>query len=138
MINFKDSRLSIDGVEIAELDHYKLGFTLRGQTYAVRRTGSFAPLYELMRGEEALASAQEALTRLRYVVTSGGRTWTLKPEQWIGYRYGLFDGETRVGGITPASRFSIGKVITIDLPENMPLETQVFLMWLLWWKWTAT
>jgi hypothetical protein len=133
MINLSGNRLSIDGVEIAVLDGDKLGFALRGQTYTVRRTGFFGPLYELMRDDEALASAQQATTRLRFVVASGGRTWTLKPEQWIGNKFGLFDGDTRVGGITPLS----AKDFAIDLPDDLPLETQVFLMWLLVWKWSA-
>lgn len=138
MITLSGSRLSIDGVDIAALDGDKLGFALKGQTYTVRRTGFFGPVYELMRDNEALASARQATTRLRFAVTSGGRTWTLKPEQWIGDRFGLFDGDTRVGGITPLSTPGFARDFAIDLPEALPLETQVFLMWLLLWKWSST
>ncbi len=116
------------------LDSNTLGFDLRGQTYTVRRTGFFGLLYELMRDDEALASAQQSAARLRYAVTSGGRAWTLKSERMVGNQFGLFDGDTRVGGITPSS----AKDFAIDLPAALPLETQVFLAWLFLWKWSAT
>ena len=134
MINLSGRRLSIDGVETGVLDSNKFGFDLRGRTYTVRRTGFFGPLYELMRDGETLASAQQSATRLRFAVTSGGRTWTLKSERTIGNKFGLFDGDTRVGGITPLS----AKDFAIDLPVELPLETQVFLTWLFLWKWSAT
>jgi hypothetical protein len=128
-------QLSIDGTSIAVLDHARLGFTLNGQIYTIRRAGVFGPVYELLCDHVALVSARQAPFVNRYTVTSAGRSWTLKAEEILARRFGLFDGDARVGGITPSSRFNYTRDISIDLPDALPLEAQVFLMWLLLWKW---
>jgi hypothetical protein len=131
-------QLSIDGTPIAVLDHARLGFTLNGQTYTIRRARLFAPVYELLRDNVALVSVQQTPFVNRYAVTSAGRIWKLKAEEMLAKRFGLFDGDARVGGITPSSRFNTTRDISIDLPDELPLEAQVFLMWLLLWKWGDT
>jgi hypothetical protein len=131
-------RLSVDGTPIAVLDHRELGFTLNGQTYTVRRAGVFGPVYELLRANEPLISARQAPFVNRYAVTSAGRVWRLEAEEMLAKRFGLFDGDTRVGGITPSSRFNYTKDVTIDLPDQLSLEAQVFLIWLVLWKWGDT
>jgi hypothetical protein len=131
-------QLSIDGTAIAVLDHARLGFTLNGQAYTIRRAGVFAPVYELLRDNSALASARQVPFVNRYTVTSAGRVWTLKAEEMLAKRFGLFDGNARVGGITPSSRFNATRDVSVDLPDELPLEAQVFLMWLLLWKWGDT
>lgn len=128
-------QLSIDGTPIGVLDHAKLGFTLDGQTYTVRRRGAFAPIYELLRDNDLLVSVRQAPFVNRYTVTCAGREWKLKAEDMSATRFGLFDGDARVGGITPASRLHYTSDVTIDLPGELPLEAQVFLMWALLWKW---
>ncbi len=128
-------QLSIDDTPIGVLNHAKLGFTLNGQAYVVRRKGVLTPVYELLRDNEALVSAQQAPFVNRYTVTCAGRRWTLKAEDIFAKRFGLFDGDARVGGITPATRVNATRDVTIDLPDALPLEAQVFLMWLLLWKW---
>ena len=128
-------QLSIDGTPIAVLNHAKPAFTLKGLDYTVRRSGFLSPLYELLRDNQPLATAKQAPFVNRYTVTSSGRVWTLKAEELLAKRFGLFDGDVRVGGISPASRFNYTSDITIELPAEMPLEVQVFLMWLLLWKW---
>ncbi|HME21224.1 MAG TPA: hypothetical protein VKI44_07705 [Acetobacteraceae bacterium] len=130
-------QLSIDGRPIGVLDHAKLGFTLNGQTYTVRRKGGLAPVYELLRDNEPLLSIRQTPFLNRYTVTTADRKWTLKAEEMFAKRFGLFDGNARVGGIAPSSRFNYTRDITIDLPDVLPLEAQVFLMWLLLWKWGA-
>lgn len=128
-------QLSIDGDPIAVLDHAKPAFTLKEQAYTVKRAGFLSPVYELLRDNESVATAKQAPFVNRYTVTSPGRVWTLKAEELLAKRFGLFDGDVRVGGISPASRFNYTSDITIELPAEMPLEVQVFLMWLLLWKW---
>jgi hypothetical protein len=128
-------QLSIDGTPIAVLDHARLGFTLNGEAYTIRRAGVFAPLYELLRDGVALVSARQVPFVNRYTVSSAGREWRLKAEEMLARRFGLFDGDTRVGGITPSSRINYTRDIRIDLPDELPLEAQVFLMWLLLWNW---
>jgi hypothetical protein len=128
-------QLSIDGTPIAVLDHARLGFTLNGESYSIRRAGVFAPLYQLLRDNVALVSARQVPFVNRYTVTGAGGTWTLKAEEMLAKRFGLFDGDARVGGITPSSRFNYTHDVSIDLPDELPLEAQVFLMWLLLWNW---
>jgi hypothetical protein len=128
-------QLSIDGTPIAVLDHATLGFTLNGEAYTIRRAGVFAPLHELLRDGVALVSARQVPFVNRYTVSSAGREWRLKAEEMLARRFGLFDGDARVGGITPSSRFNYTRDIRIDLPDELPLEAQVFLMWLLLWNW---
>ena len=127
--------LSRDGTPIAVLDQAKLGFTLHGQTYTVRRKGVLSPVYELVRDDETLVSIRQAPFVNRYTVTTANREWTFKAEEILAKRFGLFDGDARVGSITPSSRLNYTRDITIDLPDALPLEAQVFLMWLLLWKW---
>jgi hypothetical protein len=129
--------LSLDGKLVAVLDHAKLGFSLDGQVYTVRRSGFLGPLYELQQDGLTLLSARQAAFANRYTVSLGDRVWMLKALEITATRFGLFDGGTQVGGISPASRSRHTSDITIDLPEVLPLAGQVFLMWLLLWKWSA-
>jgi hypothetical protein len=130
--------LSIDGSPIGVLDGHKLEFTLNEQTYTVRRIGPFSPRYELLCGTAVLASIRQSLFVSRYTLGSAGREWMLKPDQMIGKQHALFDGDAKVGSITPSSRIRYRDDITIDLPDELPLEAQAFLMWLLLWKWDDT
>ena len=84
-----------------------------------------------------LVSVQQAAFVNRFRVSSGGREWELKAEGITAKRFGLFDGGARVGGITPSSSFHYTRDIAIDLPADLPLEAQVFVMWVLLWKWGA-
>jgi hypothetical protein len=129
--------LSLDGKPLAVLNHAKLGFSIDGQAYTVRRSGFLGPLYELQRDGVTLLSAKQAAFVNRYTVSFGDRAWMLKAVEITAKQFGLFDGGTQVGGISPASRIRYTSDITIDLPEVLPLAGQVFLMWLLLWKWGA-
>jgi hypothetical protein len=131
-------QLTVDGTPITVLDHTKKGFILNGQSYTVRRTGVFGPVYSLSCDNEPLATAREAPFVNRYTVSCADHEWTLKAEELLATRFGLFDGTARVGGVTPSSRFNFTRDITIDLPAQLPLEAQVFLVWLLLWKWGDT
>jgi hypothetical protein len=129
--------LSLDGKPVAVLNHAKLGFSLDGQAYTVQRSGFFGPLYELQQDGRTLLSAKAAAFTFRYTVSLGDRAWTLRTVDFSEKRFGLFDGVTQVGRISPASTIHYTSDITIDLPEALPLAGQVFLMWLLLWKWGA-
>jgi hypothetical protein len=51
-------------------------------------------------------------------------------------RFGLFDGETRVGEIKKGGWFRPWSGVAIDLPDALPLEVQVFLFEVALAKWT--
>ena len=114
--------LSLDGKPVAVLNHAKLGFSLDGQAYAVRRSGFFGPLYELQQDGRTLLSAKAAAFTFRYTVSLGDRAWTLRTVDFSEKRFGLFDGVTQVGRISPASTIHYTSDITIDLPEALPTE----------------
>ena len=126
--------LSLDSKPIVVLNHAKLGFSLDGRAYNVRRSGFFGPLYELQQDGRTIVSAKQAVFAYRYTVSFGQHTWMLKTMDFTEKRFGLFDGITEVGNISPASPIHYTSD-TIDLPEVLPLAGQVFLMWLLLWKW---
>ncbi|HTR83166.1 MAG TPA: hypothetical protein VMI56_01720 [Reyranella sp.] len=130
-------QLSIDGAPITVLNHNKRGFALDGRDFTVRRSGAFTPRYELLRADELLVTVQQAPFVNRFTVTCADRTWLLKAEGLAAKTFGLFEGETRVGGITPSSTFRSTRDVVIDLPATLPLEGQVFLMWVVLWKWGA-
>src|SRR5579863_4811097 len=96
--------LSLDGKPVAVLNHAKLGFSLDGQAYAVRRSGFFGPLYELQQDGLTLLSDKQAAFAYRYIVSLGDRAWMLKALDIANTRFGLFDGAAQVGAISPASR----------------------------------
>jgi len=128
-------QLSIDGKPLAVLNHAKLGFSMDGQFYNVRRRGFVGPLYELLRDGMMLVSAKQAAFAYRFTVNLGDRAWVLKPVEIKTMRFGLFDGVNQVGEISPVDPNGSIFDITIDLPKALPLAGQVFLMWLLLWKW---
>ena len=129
--------VSLDGKPVAVLNHAKLGFSLEGVAYTVRRSGFLGPLYELQQDGVTLLSAKAGSFTLSFTVSLGDRTWTLKGIGMFERRFGLFEGATQVGRIWPADKVRYTTEITIDLPEALPLAGQVFLLWLLLWKWGA-
>ncbi len=132
----KALELSRDGAPLTVLDHIKATFTLDGQAYKVRLSGTFARSYELRRGEELVALAKGEAFINRLTVTVGEKSWLLKPETMSLSRFGLFDGETRVGEITKGGWFRPWKGVGIDLPDTLPPEVQVFLFEVALAKWT--
>jgi len=129
--------LTLYGKPVAVLDHAELGFTVDGQAYIVQHSGFFGLLYELQRDGLTLVSAKQSPFLLQFTVTLGERAWMLKMLSFTHQkRFGLFDGDTQVGSIMPSSRMHYTRDIAIDLPEELPLAGQVFLMWLLLWKWS--
>jgi hypothetical protein len=128
-------QLSLDGRPLAVLNHAKLGFSMDGQPYTVRRSGLVGPRYELLRDGTMLLSAKQEAFASRYTVNLGDRAWVLKPVEIKTMHFVLFDGVSQVGEISPAGPTGAIFDITIGLPELLPLAGQVFVMWLLLWKW---
>jgi len=94
--------ISQNGAPITVLDQHKgvFMFALNGQSYTIRISGLFGRSYELRRGDEMLASAKGETFRDRTTVTFGDKVWLLKAENIRTTRFGLYDGATRLGGIT--------------------------------------
>ena len=131
--------ISRNGVPITVLNQHSAAFTLDGQSYKVRPSGTFVSSYELHRGDEMLAFAKGEPFVNRMTVTYGDKSWLLKPENFRASRYGLYDGATRLGGITPGGW--LGGWLrpwdgaTIDMPDALPLDGQLFLTSIVLFKW---
>jgi hypothetical protein len=125
--------LSVDGTPLTVLDYRVMGFTLAGQAYSVRRTGVLSALYELAQDGQVAAAAHEAPFVNRAAFAVGTREWTLKAENLSARRYGLYAGKERVGGIARTGWFK--GTVTVDLPDELPVAAQVFLIWLVARKW---
>jgi hypothetical protein len=129
-----------NGAPIAVLE--QLGrFTVSGQSYRVRPIGTSGDGYELRRGDEILASAKAMNSNwfVRYSVTYGDKSWLLKGEG-LGFfgrvGYGLYEGATRLGGIAPGGWFVAWNGATIDMPDALPLDAQLFLTSVVMSKWS--
>jgi hypothetical protein len=127
--------ISRNGEPITVLDQQKGAFTLNGQSYKIRRAGWLTLSMELRRGDEMLAFTKGAPFVNRTTVTLGDKSWQLKAENFRATHFGLYDGATRLGGITPAGGWRPWNGATIDLPDALPLDVQVFLTSIVVSKW---
>ena len=119
------------------LDQHKgvFTFTLNGRSYTIRTSGLFGRSYELRRDEEMLASAKGETFRDRTTVTFGDKVWLLKAENIRTTRFGLYDGATRLGGITSGGGGRRWDGAAIDLPDALPLDVQLLLTSIVLSKW---
>jgi hypothetical protein len=129
--------ISQNGAPITALDQHKgvFTFTLNGQSYTLRTSGLFGRSYELRRGAEMLGSAKGETFRDRTTVTFGDKVWLLKAENIRATRFGLYDGATRLGGITSGGGSRRWDGATIELPDALPLDVQLFLTSIVLSKW---
>jgi hypothetical protein len=129
--------ISQNGAPITVLDQHKgvFTFTLNGQSYTIPTSGLFGRSYELRRGGEMLAAAKGETFRDRTTVTFGDKVWLLKAENIRTTRFGLYDGATRLGGITSGDGARRWDGATIDLPDALPLDVQLFLTSIVLSKW---
>ena len=74
-----------------------------------------------------MASAKGETFRTRTTVTFGDKVWLLKAENIQAKRFGLYDGETRLGGIMSGSGIRRWDGLTIDMPDALPLDVQLLL-----------
>jgi len=129
--------ISQNGAPITVLGQHKgaFTFTLNGQSYTIRTSGLFGRSYELRRGDEMLASAKGETFRERTTVTFGDKVWLLKSENIGNTRFGLYDGATRLGSITSGGGSPRWNGATIDVPDVLPPDVQVFLTSIVLSKW---
>jgi len=129
--------ISRDGVPVTVLGQNKGVFTfeLNGQSYTIRTSGLFGRSYELRRGDELLATAKGETFRDRTTVTFGDKVWLLKAENITTTRFGLFEGEARLGGLASGGGSPRWNGATIDVPDALPLDVQVLLISIALAKW---
>jgi hypothetical protein len=104
--------------------------TVEGHTYSAYRESLVAGTFALQSEERTLARARKASA---FDIDLAGRPMELKALSVWRRAFGLFDNGVQVGRISPASWF--GWHAVIDLPPDIPLPAQLFLLWLVLVLW---
>ena len=132
-------RLEQESKLVGELDpsiwRCKATLELEDGTYTLYRESAFGGDYLMERNGNIVARAVKiSMLRDKFAVQVGTRSLELKKISWKSRNFGLFDGDRQIGIIAPQGFFS--KRSNIDLPQEWPLASRVFMFWLalLMWK----
>jgi hypothetical protein len=128
--------LMVNETPLTTLVDGKMSFELGGRTFTITRKGFFGPVTELWLDKTLVASAKQAVLVNSHAVTHGGHAWQLKAINLLATKFGLLRGEEQVGNISPVHLGGSVEAI-VDLPDELPAEVQVFLMWIVLWKWIS-
>ena|SRR5580700_5738525 len=121
-----------DGKTVALLRSNELSFTLGERAFTIKNQGSLDPSYDLWLGNDLMVSAKPVPLLKRYTVTYSGNQWTLKAMGLLEKKYGLYRNGEQVGRVLPTHPFlNPYKDVLIDLPDELPLEAKIFLMWMI-------
>jgi hypothetical protein len=106
------------------------------KTFKITRKGFFGPTYQLWLGEDLVVSLAQTPCFNRYSLAYSEQVWTLKAIGIMARKFGLYEGDKQVGSILP-THLNPYREILIDLPVELPLEVQAFLLWVVLWNWSA-
>jgi hypothetical protein len=126
--------LTTNGTPLTTLEEGKMTFDLGEKTFTITRKGFFGPTTELWLDKTLVASAKQAVLVNTHAVTHAGHGWQLKAIDMMAKKFGLWRGEEQVGSILPGQLGSQVEAV-VDLPDELPVEVHVFLMWIVLWKW---
>jgi hypothetical protein len=127
-----------DDTVIADIDMVWFGesaeVTIGGQGYTVRRESVLHGTFALLQGDRVLARAHKVSAFSRaFDVDLAGRPLELKALSVWSRRFGLFENNAQIGWIGPSSW--LGRIAVTDLPDNVSMPAQVFLLWLVLILW---
>ncbi len=108
---------------------------LDGATYRVSREHLLNGDFLLESDAGVIARATRAsLFRRRFSVRHGANTYTLEPRSAFQRAFVLLEDDRETGSISPSRAWS--RRASANLPSELPLPVQVFLIWLtvLMWK----
>jgi hypothetical protein len=98
-----------------------------GTTYDAGREGLLSATYYLEANGKRIATAQRpSLFRRRFVVQTGGKTYTLATTSLFALSLVLTENDMQIGAIT---RY-VTREMKGEFPDAMALELQAFLIWL--------
>lgn len=109
--------------------------TVGGASYDVFREGAFSGRFVLESNGTELASAEKPSAFHRsFTVPFGGKSFRLEAEDAFKRTFLVLEQDRQVGAIVPEGIFT--RRATADLPDDMPLPVQAFLIWLtvILWK----
>ena len=126
------------GDAIAEINPSWFGeraeIRVKGRAYSAYRESMLAGTFVLQSEERTLARARKASAFVRaFDIDLAGRPMELKAVSVWRREFGLFENDVQVGRISPVRWF--GWHAVIDLPPDIPLPAQLFLLWLVLVLW---
>jgi hypothetical protein len=124
------------GAPVGEIVGRRMGatITIGGKSYAAAREGVMSSAYYLEADGNRVARAERASGfKGGFTLQTGGRTYLLRTASALGRAFVLTENEIKVGSIARNGFFS--RMSTAELPDNLALEVQAFLIWLVIVMW---
>jgi hypothetical protein len=84
-------------------------------------------------GKAVARATKPSALQNRFEVALPNRMVVLRRLSLFTRRFGVFDGETQIGTISPQGIFT--RRATVDLPADWPLAIRAFLFWLVFLMW---
>jgi hypothetical protein len=128
-----DFTLAKDGNSLADIDlsswREKGNLVVGNTAYRVYREGICSGAFVLESNGAVVARAYKpsAWTR-RLVIEVGGVQFELKPQSAFTRSFRLLKGEKTIGTLSAASMWN--RQMHVELPEDIPLLTRAFVVWL--------
>ncbi len=108
--------------------------SVEGMSYQAYREGMLHGAFVLDASGTVLARAEKPSALFRsFVLEHGGKSYTLAARKALKREFVLNDGESEIGTMAPAGAFTRRAVA--ELPEELPLPVQVFIVWLVLLMW---
>jgi hypothetical protein len=107
-------------------------FHIGGKEYVIARHTITWPKFTLHCDDMMLAEAERTSAfRYTYGICYNGKTWTMKPEGLLERKAVLYsDKAAKAGSLVSKSFLNPTSEVAIDLPSEIALEAQVFVLWL--------
>jgi hypothetical protein len=103
--------------------------SINGSSYRAYREDMFSGDFFLEGTGQAIARAQKTSAFINtFNIYYSGKSYTLKKESFIGRSFVLLEGDREVGSIRPEGFLS--RKASAELPQDLPIPIQVFVMWL--------
>jgi hypothetical protein len=104
---------------------------IQGAVYRTHRDGSS---YVLESSSKVIARAERPRMLFReFVIEHSGHRYTLRAKSAFRRKFLLFEGESQVGSISAEGFFT--RKAAVELPSQLPLVLQVFIIWLAMTLW---
>ena len=138
LFKVREYTLTRGGAEIGRIDfggiRQPASIVIGDATFHPVRDGVLRKAFHLERDGARLASAAPAgATFRRFTVQAGARTYTLAVTSWLGRSFTLSEDGAPIGTIGRTGFFTAK--CKAELPDDLPLEVQAFLIWLVLITW---
>ncbi len=120
--------VTANGKPVGIIDDGHSTFEIRGEKFVVTRVGFFEVKLTLKRGDTEILTVDQTPLRNRYSLTHGGKELIYKATNMLASKFGLFEGGKQTDSVFPGPWPNRMNGITADLPADLPLEIQMFLL----------